>query len=118
MSKKNPRELLEDFQKGFMNFSKTNKGGAAAFSKMMSSYGKAGALDEKQKELISLAIGLCIRCEYCVAIHVNYAYKAGATREEILEAGLVAVTMGGGPVMTYYLSLLQECVDEFENDFK
>lgn len=118
MSGKNPRELLEEFQKGFMEFNKTQKEEASAFANLLSTYDRAGALSEKHKELISVAIGLTIRCEYCVVVHVYHAYKAGATKEEIMEAGLVAITMGGGPVMTYYVTLLKDCANEFENDFK
>jgi len=44
--------------------------------------------------------------------------EAGAVREEILEAAMVAVAFGGGPSIAYTVTLLKECIDEFENDFK
>ena len=67
------------------------------FTKIM----KAGALDVKQKELIALAIGVAARCKPCIILHVQKALKAGATREEILEAAAVTVMMGGGPTFTH-----------------
>ena len=46
------------------------------------------------------------------------AYEAGATREEILEAAMVAVAFGGGPSMAYTVTTLKDAVDEFEHDFE
>lgn len=60
-----------------------------------------GAISKKDKELIALAIGLAVRCESCIYAHVQAALKAGATREEIVEAAGVAVMMSGGPGYTY-----------------
>jgi len=44
---------------------------------------------------------LAMRCENCIYSHVQAAQKAGATREQILEAAGVAVLMQGGPSYTY-----------------
>lgn len=58
-------------------------------------------LDNKTKELISLAIGVAVRCEHCILWHTDAALDAGATHEEIVDALKIAVVMGGGPAMTY-----------------
>lgn len=75
-------------------------------------------LDLKTKELMSVAIGCYNRCEYCIVYHSYKALEAGASKEEILEAAMVSVAFGGGPSMAYTVTLLQECIDEFEKDFK
>lgn len=75
---------------------------------------KAGALSVAEKELISLAIGLAVRCENCIYAHVRAALKAGATREQILEAAGVAVMMQGGPTYTY-LPRITEALAALEN---
>jgi len=31
---------------------------------------------------------------------------------------MVSVAFGGGPSMAYSVTLLEECIKEFENDFK
>jgi len=62
---------------------------------------KPGALTVLEKELIALAIALSVRCENCIYAHVSAAVKAGATREQVLEAAGVAVLMQGGPTYTY-----------------
>ncbi|MCM8806333.1 MAG: carboxymuconolactone decarboxylase family protein, partial [Candidatus Omnitrophica bacterium] len=58
-------------------------------------------------ELIAVGIAVTIRCSYCIGIHVEKAFKAGATEEEILEAGMVSVLMGGGPAYTYLTDLVE-----------
>jgi AhpD family alkylhydroperoxidase len=68
---------------------------------------KAGTLTVLEKELIALAIGLAMRCENCIYAHVQAAMNAGASREQILEAGAVAVLMQGGPTYTYLPRLLE-----------
>ena len=67
---------------------------------------KEGALSLREKELIALAIGHAMRCTPCINLHVQGSLKAGATREQILEAAGVAVMMQGGPAFTYVPEVL------------
>ena len=60
-----------------------------------------GALSNKTKELIALAIAVATQCDGCVAFHTHDALKAGATSDEVADALGVAVLMGGGPSMVY-----------------
>lgn len=59
------------------------------------------AIDHKTKELMSLAIGVVVRCDHCILWHIDAALEAGATHDEIVDALKIAVVMGGGPAMTY-----------------
>lgn len=70
-----------------------------------------GALGTKEKELISLAIGIARQCSYCIAVHVQACIAAGATRAEIEETVNVSVLMGGGPSLMYGMKAL-EAFDE------
>jgi alkylhydroperoxidase/carboxymuconolactone decarboxylase family protein YurZ len=47
-------------------------------------------------------------------LHVQGALKAGATKEEIVEAGMQAVLMHGGPALMY-MTPLEEALEEFAN---
>ena len=67
---------------------------------------KEGVLSVKQKELIALAIGLAVRCEPCIYLHVQKCLDAGATRQEILETAAVVVMMQGGPGFVYVPKVL------------
>ena len=60
-----------------------------------------GALPSATKELMAMAIGICMRCEDCITLHVHAALRAGATAEQVHEAIGVALLMGGGPASTY-----------------
>lgn len=70
------------------------------------------ALDLRIKELINVALAVAAQCEWCIAFHVEQAVKAGASRDEVIEAGFMAVVMHGGPAYMY-LTPLFEAVDEF-----
>ena len=59
--------------------------------------GTNGALDEKTKELIALAIGVSSHCDGCVGFHTRKLAQLEATEAEVAEALGVAVYMGGGP---------------------
>lgn len=83
-----------------------------AFSNLHHKSISAGVLDAKTKELIALAIAVNVRCDGCIAFHVNDALDAGATREEILEALSVAILMGGGPAMMYAVEAV-EALEQF-----
>lgn len=67
---------------------------------------KEGALSVREKELIALGIGLADRCAPCINLHVQGCLKAGATREQVLEAAGVAVLMQGGPAFTHVPEVL------------
>lgn len=114
----NVREMLNSFVGGLENLSKTNPENVNAFMGLLGAAYEPKALDIKTKELISVAIGCYNRCEYCIVYHSYKALEAGATKEEIIEAAMVSVAFGGGPSMAYSVTLLEECIEEFKNDFK
>jgi AhpD family alkylhydroperoxidase len=55
-----------------------------------------GALAKKHKELIAVGISVVMDCESCMQWHIEQAAKAGASRQEVLEAIEVGMEMGGG----------------------
>ncbi|SFT86291.1 alkylhydroperoxidase AhpD family core domain-containing protein [Geodermatophilus amargosae] len=61
----------------------------------------AGALDQKTKELIALAIAVGKECDGCIASHARGAVRTGATESEVAEALGVAIAMNGGPGTVY-----------------
>lgn len=81
MSKKRA-DLAPDQVKAFRNFS--------------SEVFKAGALNEKTKQLIAVASAHITQCPYCIKGHTKQAKKKGATNEEIMEAIWVAAEMRAG----------------------
>jgi AhpD family alkylhydroperoxidase len=73
----------------------------AAFARLHESTTSNGVLSKKVKELIALAIGITVRCDGCIALHISDALQAGANQKEILETIGVAILMGGGPSVVY-----------------
>ncbi|WP_434577528.1 carboxymuconolactone decarboxylase family protein [Thermoanaerobacterium thermosaccharolyticum] len=99
-----------DLNEMYTNLSKMGQGIPSvmkAFEELHSSAVGNGALSAKEKELIALGIGVAVHCSYCIADHVNSCLKAGATREEIMEALGVAILMGGGPAAAYATEAIQ-----------
>lgn len=115
---KDVRVMLNDFVGGLGNLGETNGEMVGAFMGLLGAAYEPGALDVKTKELISVAIGCYNRCEYCIVYHSYKAFEAGATKEEVIEAAMVSVAFGGGPSMAYSVTLLNDCINEFQNDFK
>lgn len=114
----NVREMLNEFVGGLGTLGESNPEAVNAFMGLLGAAYEPKALDVKAKELISVAIGCYNRCEYCIVYHSYKALEAGATKEEIIESAMVSVAFGGGPSMAYSVTLLQECINEFEKDFK
>jgi AhpD family alkylhydroperoxidase len=85
-------KLSPDTVRGYMVLSDANK--------------KSGHLDAKTRELISLACAVTTRCDGCITIHADEAFKAGATREEVSEALGVAVAMNAGAALVYSTRVL------------
>lgn len=57
---------------------------------------EAGALPEKIKQLIAIAVAHVTQCPYCIKSHTTQAMKKGASKEEIMEAIWVASEMRAG----------------------
>ncbi|HEU0230241.1 MAG TPA: carboxymuconolactone decarboxylase family protein [Burkholderiaceae bacterium] len=55
-----------------------------------------GALPQKTKELIAVAVAHATQCPYCIRGHTERALRKGATEQELMEAIWVAVEMRAG----------------------
>jgi AhpD family alkylhydroperoxidase len=71
---------------------------------------KTNHLDAKTRELIALAVGVTLRCDGCITTHTSAALKSGASKEEIVEALGVAISVNAGAALVYSSRVL----DAFE----
>jgi AhpD family alkylhydroperoxidase len=55
-----------------------------------------GALPEKTKQLIAVAVAHVTQCPFCITGHTKLAGRKGASPEEIIEAIWVAAEMRAG----------------------
>ena len=60
-----------------------------------------GALDPKTKELLGLVASMVLRCDDCVAYHVDQAVGAGASDDELWETFDIALIVGGSIVIPH-----------------
>jgi len=60
-----------------------------------------GVLDKKVKELLMLALASAFRCPHCTESHINGALDAGASKEEITEALLIAAVEAAGTQLAW-----------------
>jgi AhpD family alkylhydroperoxidase len=60
-----------------------------------------GAIPRKYRELIALAVSCTTQCPYCLDVHTRNAKRAGATREEVAEAALLAAALRAGAAATH-----------------
>jgi len=110
--------MLNGFVGGLEGLAANNGEMVEAFMGLLGASYEPKAMDVKSKELVSVGIACYSRCEYCIVYHVYKAFEAGATKEEIIEAAMVSVAFGGGPSMAYSVTLLNDSITEFENEFK
>ena len=62
---------------------------------------KDGVLDKKTKELLLLAVASVFQSSNCIEKHLEGAFGAGATKEEITEVLLIAVAEAGNAQLTW-----------------
>jgi len=106
------RQAVQDVKRALGKLSQEVPEETQGFSQFMEAVLKPGALDRKTKELIALATALTARCKYCIGIHTDGAFKAGATEKELWEVATVAIMMGGGPALTH-VAELSKAIAEF-----
>ena len=105
-------EYLQTAHKTLQSLGQANPSAMKGFQEFMGSIKKEGVLSTKTKELIGVALSVSKQCKFCVAWHVKNALDNGATREEIIEATMVAATLGGGPDLMFTKYVLK-ALDDF-----
>lgn len=62
---------------------------------------QGGALPAKTKELLGLVASAVLRCNDCIDYHLEQCAKTGSTKEEIIDALNVSLTVGGSIVIPH-----------------
>src|SRR5665647_40340 len=69
---------------------------------------KDGALSEKPKQIIAVAVAHVTQCPDCIRSHTKLAMKKGASKEEIMEAIWVASEMRSGAAYAHAALAIDE----------
>ena len=107
----NMKEVVREFDASIARWQKEWPQQRQGFAALTQAAKAPGALEQKYKYLIAMRIAVAEHCHWCIAVNVKSALAHGATKEQVMEAGWVAVQMGGGPSLAY-LQLVQQAVDD------
>lgn len=71
------------------------------FNAWYSAVFKEGALSEREKALIALAVAHTVQCPYCIDAFSSGSLEKGATPEQMTEAVHVAAAIRGGASLVH-----------------
>lgn len=109
----NAKELLKQFNDSMLDIRKTIPQEYDAFIKVKEALIKSGKIPEKIKWLLLLVASTTQKCPVCIPRAVQHCLDAGWTKEEMLEACMVAVLVGGSSAMTY-VSLVDKAIEQMK----
>ncbi|MCA9557255.1 MAG: carboxymuconolactone decarboxylase family protein [Myxococcales bacterium] len=66
-----------------------------------------GALSEREKALIALAVAHAVQCPYCIDAYANESLAKGADLEQMTEAVHVACAIRGGASLVHGVQMLE-----------
>jgi len=108
-----PKKILEDFNKAMQDIKNAVPKEYEAFISEKNVITKSGKISSKTKWLLMLVASVTQRCPVCVSRAVEHCLKEGWTKEEMLEACMVAVLIGGSSAMTY-VTLVAKTIEELK----
>ena len=66
---------------------------------------RAGALTEREKSLIALAVAHAVQCPYCIDAYTQDCLEKGSNLEQMTEAVHVASAIKGGAALVHGLQM-------------
>lgn len=69
---------------------------------------KEGALTEREKALIALAVAHTVQCPYCIDAYTAGSLEKGADEEEMMEAVHVAAAIRGGASLVHGVQMMNK----------
>ena len=69
---------------------------------------KAGALTEREKSLIALAVAHTVQCPYCIDAYTQDTLKKGCTEQQLMEAVHVAAAIRGGASLVHGVQMMNK----------
>ena len=100
----------EDLKK-FGNISRVNPHLGEKFFAYYGEVFKAGALSEREKSLIALAVSHALKCPYCIDAYSTTCLEKGADEAQMSEAVHVAAVMAAGITMVHSVQMMNK-IDE------
>ena len=91
-----------------LRFAEIGKDAPALAEKFFDYYGEVfapGALSEREKALIALAVAHAVQCPYCIEAYTSACLEKGSNLEEMTEAVHVACAIRGGASLVHGMQM-------------
>lgn len=95
----------------FKNICRVNKDLGDKFFDYYNSSMKEGALGEREKALIALAVAHVLKCPYCIDSYTQTCLEKGADEREMNEAIHVAAAMVAGMTLVHGVQMMNKIDD-------
>lgn len=95
-------------QNDLARFADLGKDAPALWEKFSQYYGavfEEGALSEREKALIALAVAHAVQCPYCIDAYTQASLEKGSNLEQMTEAVHVATAIKGGAALVHGLQM-------------
>lgn len=95
-------------QDDLSRFGDIGKDAPALWEKFSQYYGavfEEGALSEREKALIALAVAHAVQCPYCIDAYTQTSLEKGSNLEQMTEAIHVAAAIKGGAALVHGLQM-------------
>lgn len=69
---------------------------------------QGGALTQREKSLIALAVSHAVQCPYCIDAYTDSCLKKGADEEQMMEAVHVAAAIKGGAALVHGVQMMNK----------
>ena len=69
---------------------------------------KEGALTEREKALIALAVSHAVQCPYCIDAYTSDCLQKGADENQMMEAVHVAAAIKGGAALVHGVQMMNK----------
>jgi len=102
---------MDEFNRLMVDIKNTVPKEYQAFIEEKKEITSSGKLPEKDKWLLLLVSSVTAKCPVCIPRAVRHCLDAGWSKEEMLEACMVAVLVGGSSVMTF-VTLVTKTIEE------
>ena len=93
------------------DFGKIGQAGSPELARAFFSYYgdvfKEGALTEREKALIALAVAHTVQCPYCIDAYTSECLSKGADMDQMTEALHVAVAIRGGASLVHGMQMVE-----------
>lgn len=99
-------EYQNQIQQQIAEVGRANRSIVKGYNELANAGNTTNLLGGKVRELIALAVAVTRQCDGCIVTHVDAAIKEGATKEEIMEALSVAISVNAGAALIFSTRVL------------